>query len=107
MEAETPEFQTSTAYGDGCSNKLCDYISDSILDACLEQDPYSEVEIDVTASLGLICVLGQILSTCQIFVDIEGIVRNCCESIGYDKTEKGLDSKTVNVISTVEVKILP
>ena len=93
----------SEAYGEGHSDKLCDFICDAILDCCLEQDPNTFVEIEAITKTGLICIVGKIQATNTINIDIEHKARECCKDLGYDNSEKGLDYRNVNIISTVEI----
>ena len=87
-------FQSvSQAYGEGNSDKLCDFIADSILDFCLEQDPEAKVQIVVSTKSNLITILGEIEFSPDKSLDVEQIVRDCCKDIGYDHADKGLDAK--------------
>ena len=69
---------SSEAFGEGNADKLCDYISDAVVDACVEQDPDATVSIDVSAKAGLICVIGDITLVGSQAIDIEYIVRKSC-----------------------------
>lgn len=84
----------------GHPDKLCDQISDAILDACLEQDPESFVACETCTKTGFIMVFGEI--TTKASVDYEKIVRETVKEIGYDSKEKGLDYKTMDVIIKLE-----
>lgn len=83
---------TSESVTEGHPDKLCDYISDSILDCCLEQDPESRVAIETFASKNRIMVAGQLTTNAKI--DIEEIVRNRLKEIGYDNSETDIDYRT-------------
>jgi hypothetical protein len=84
----------------GDSNKLCDYINDSILDACIESDPDAKVSLSTIAKRNYICVMGNVSCTSEIFY--EQIVRKSVKDIGYDTTAKGLDFKTCHVTILVD-----
>ncbi len=89
-------LMTSESVTIGHPDKVCDLISDSILDAYLEQDPYARVACEVVASKGVIFVTGEITSTGE--VDIENIVRKVLKDIGYDNSLTDIDYKTCEVI---------
>ena len=91
---------TSESVTEGHPDKLCDYISDSILDSYLEKDSESRVACETVASKGKIFVTGEITSNATE-INIEDIVRNAIKEIGYDDEEKGIDYKTCEI----EVKI--
>ncbi|KAJ1611214.1 s-adenosylmethionine synthetase (SAM) [Cryptosporidium canis] len=84
----------------GHPDKLCDQISDAILDACLEQDPESFVACEVCTKTGFIMVFGEI--TTKAKVDYERVVRETVKEIGYDSEEKGLNYKTMDVMIKLE-----
>ena len=90
---------TSESVTEGHPDKLCDYISDSVLDACLEQDQNSRVACEVMAGKGKIFVTGEITTNAKI--DIEEIVRNTLKEIGYDNAETDIDYKTCEVIINI------
>ena len=77
---------TSESVTEGHPDKICDQISDSILDALLEQDPMSRVACETAITTGLVLVMGEVTSTAQI--DIQKLVRDTICEIGYDTTEK-------------------
>lgn len=84
----------------GHPDKLCDQISDAILDACLEQDPTSYVACETCTKTGFIMVFGEI--TTRAKVDYEKVVRDTVKEVGYDSKEKGLDYKTMDVLIRLE-----
>jgi S-adenosylmethionine synthetase len=92
-------YFTSESVTEGHPDKLCDSISDSILDACLEQDPNSRVACESVAKSNMILVAGEITTNAKI--NIEQIVRDRVKEVGYDDEKKGLDYKTCDVILKV------
>ena len=90
-------FFTSESVTEGHPDKLCDYISDSILDAYLTKDPYSRVACETVAGKGEIYVTGEITSK-ESNVDIEKIVRETIKKIGYDNEKLDLDYRTCKII---------
>ncbi|CAG2114785.1 unnamed protein product, partial [Medioppia subpectinata] len=87
---------SSESVGEGHPDKLCDQLSDAILDAHLKQDPLSRVACETATKSGQIVVLGEITSTAN--VDIEQVVRDTVRSIGYDDKSKGLDYKSAKIM---------
>ncbi len=87
---------TSESVTEGHPDKICDQISDAVLDALLEQDPMSRVACETAITTGLVLVMGEI--TTEGYVDIQKIVRETIRNIGYDKSEYGFDANTCGVI---------
>ncbi|HZY74110.1 MAG TPA: methionine adenosyltransferase [Edaphobacter sp.] len=90
---------TSESVTEGHPDKIADQISDAILDACLEQDPYSRVACETLTCTGLVVVAGEI--TTKAHMDVQGLVRGTIKAIGYDNALYGFDSNTCSVISTI------
>jgi S-adenosylmethionine synthetase len=90
---------TSESVTEGHPDKLCDQVSDAVLDACLEQDPYSRVACETATKTGFIAVLGEI--TTNAFVNFDDLVRKVVKEIGYDSSEKGFDGNTCAVLSAI------
>ncbi len=90
---------TSESVTEGHPDKLCDYISDSVLDECLKQDKNSRVACETVAGKGIIFVTGEITTNAKI--DIEQIVRNTIKEVGYDNEKTDIDYKTCKVIVNV------
>lgn len=91
---------TSESVTEGHPDKLCDQISDAILDACLEQDPDSKVDCETCTKSNLVTVIGEI--TTKANVDYEKIVRNTCRGIGYSSLEVGLDADNCKVLVNID-----
>ena len=90
---------TSESVTEGHPDKMCDIISDSILDALLASDPESRVACETTATTGIISVMGEI--TTRAHIDIADIVRKAVKDIGYDRAKYGFDSDTCAVVSSI------
>ena len=96
---ETRYFFTSESVSEGHPDKLCDQISDAILDACLKDDPNSRVACETFAAASMVLVGGEI--TTSTFVDFQHIVRQVTEDIGYTDPAFGLDCKSMAVLSMI------
>ena len=90
---------TSESVTEGHPDKIADQVSDAILDACLEQDPYSRVAAETLTATGLVVIAGEI--TTKAYVDFQSLVRGVVASIGYDNALYGFDSNTCAVISSI------
>jgi S-adenosylmethionine synthetase len=90
---------TSESVTEGHPDKIADQISDAILDACFEQDPYSRVACETLTATGLVVIAGEI--TTKAYVDFQTLVRGVVASIGYDNALYGFDSNTCAVISSI------
>jgi S-adenosylmethionine synthetase len=100
-----PEAQflfTSESVNEGHPDKLCDQVSDAVLDACLAQDPESRVGCETAAKTGMVMILGEI--TTKANIDYEAVVREAIKKIGYDDEAKGLDYKTCKVMVEIGVQ---
>ena len=90
---------TSESVTEGHPDKMCDQISDAVLDACLEQDPYSRVACETATKTGYVMLLGEI--TTHAFVNFDELVRKVVTEIGYDRAKKGFDGNTCGVLSAI------
>ena len=86
---------TSESVTEGHPDKLCDRLSDAVLDACLEQDPYSRVACEVVTKTGFVMFLGEI--TTQANINYDELARKIITEIGYDDSAKGFDGNTCGV----------
>ena len=93
-------YFTSESVTEGHPDKICDQISDAVLDAILEKDPLSRVACEVTASTGLIHIMGEISTSC--YVDIPAIARKTICEIGYNDASMGLDGNTCGIITNID-----
>lgn len=91
---------TSESVTEGHPDKMCDQISDAILDAILEQDPFGRVAAETTTTTGYAMVMGEISTSC--YVDIPKLVREVICEIGYDKSEYGFDGNTCAVLTAID-----
>ncbi|MBR4207420.1 MAG: methionine adenosyltransferase [Lachnospiraceae bacterium] len=91
---------TSESVTEGHPDKVCDAISDAILDACIEQDPMSRVACETMACTGFVVVTGEI--TTNAYVDIQKVVRDTVKEIGYDRSEFGFDGNTCAVFTAID-----
>jgi S-adenosylmethionine synthetase len=103
MHAHKPGhfYFSSESVGEGHPDKLCDQVSDAILDACLTQDPHAKVAIETAVKTGMLVLLGEI--TCAGDpIDYEAIARKVCREVGFTSEDIGLDADGMNVIVNVE-----
>ena len=91
---------TSESVTEGHPDKMCDQISDAILDALMEQDPMSRVACETATTTGLVLVMGEI--TTKAYVDIQKIVRDTVREIGYTRGKYGFDADTCGVITAID-----
>ena len=91
---------TSESVTEGHPDKICDQISDAVLDAILAQDPNARVACETTCSTGLVHIMGEI--TTQCYVDIAGVARNVIRDIGYTRAKYGFDADTCAVITNID-----
>ena len=94
------KLYTSESVTEGHPDKVCDQISDSILDYIIEQDPNAHVACEVCATTGLVLVMGEI--TTSTYVDIQKIVRDTVKEIGYDNPEFGFNGDDLAVLVSID-----
>ena len=97
---EEKRLFTSESVTEGHPDKICDQISDAVLDALMEQDPMSRVACETAITTGLVLVMGEI--TTKGYVDIQKIVRDTIREIGYDRAKYGFDCDTCGVIVSLD-----
>ena len=90
---------TSESVTEGHPDKLCDQVSDAVVDACLEQDPYSRVACETATKTGFVMVLGEI--TTHAFVNFDDLIRRVVNGIGYNDSSKGFDGNTCGVLTAI------
>ena len=90
---------TSESVGEGHPDKLCDQISDGILDACLRDDPEARVACECFSTTGMVLVGGEI--TTNTYVDVQHVAREIAREIGYTKAEYGLDCDSMAVLNVI------
>ena len=91
---------TSESVTEGHPDKICDQISDAVLDAILSQDPDARVACETTCTTGLVHIMGEITTSC--YVDIPGIAREVVKEIGYDRAKYGFDCDTCGVLTSID-----
>jgi len=93
-------FFTSESVTEGHPDKICDQISDAVLDAILAQDPVARVACETTVSTGLVHIMGEITTSC--YVDIAKVAREVIRGIGYDRAKYGFDCDTCGVVLNID-----
>jgi S-adenosylmethionine synthetase len=91
---------TSESVNEGHPDKICDQVSDAVLDACIREDPASRVACETCTKTGMVMIFGEITTSAN--VNYEQVIREALKDIGYDDVAKGLDYRTCNVIVAIE-----
>jgi S-adenosylmethionine synthetase len=99
MSKFAKHYFTSESVTEGHPDKMCDQISDAVLDAYLQEDPSSRVAVETATKTGLVILLGEITSKTSI--DVDEVVREVIKGIGYDDDKKSFDHKTCAVLSSL------
>ena len=94
------QFFTSESVTEGHHDKICDQISDAVLDAILAQDPDARVACETCCTTGMVMIMGEISTSC--YVDIPSIARNVVLEIGYDRAKYGFDGTTCSVLTSID-----
>ena len=95
------QFFTSESVTEGHPDKICDQISDAVLDAIIEQDPNARVACETCCTTGMVMIMGEISTNC--YVDIPSIARNVVLEIGYDRAKYGFDGTTCSVLTSSDI----
>lgn len=99
--SDSPIFLfTSESVNEGHPDKICDQVSDAVLDACIREDPMARVACETCTKTGMCMIFGEITTTAS--VNYEQVIREALKDIGYDDVAKGLDYRTCNVIVAIE-----
>ena len=91
---------TSESVTEGHPDKICDQISDAVLDAILEKDPNARVACETAVTTGMVLIMGEISTNC--YVDIASIARETVKNIGYDRAKYGFDASTCAVLTSID-----
>ncbi len=94
------KFFTSESVTEGHPDKICDQVSDAVLDAILEKDPNARVACETTVTTGMVMIMGEITTDC--YVDIPKVARDTIKEIGYDRAKFGFDCHTCAVITSID-----
>jgi len=96
-------YFASESVGEGHPDKLCDQISDGILDACLKVDPNAKVAMETATKTGMVVLLGEV-SVDKSKVDFEQVARKVCKEVGFNSEDVGLDCDKCNVICNIHAQ---